>query len=1099
MTHESARHVVSRLWLYAFAGIVAVACAVPRARASWPVVATDVNPNGDFSQPVNGRKPLRAFATDLGVYELDTTLKGVRIWQRTGDGTELQRPPDSDDFVPYTQTQLEAARQSRRSPFRFTGFVTEDGRIPADDSHGSVFKTPVGLDKHPTENKFAVVSAGEYIDQGLNQYCPSIQVYGFEETAGEDGALSSVTLTFEGSFENAFHETTNGWQHVIDRIWQYPDVLVTTNYFSDGSISSVTTNTFVEYETTLLDRSISTNWVYVLSTNDGTFVTLSTNSYSRTGLEDPVWWNPLQTDLLVPDFEYTIIITNDWVSVSTNYYSLTNWVFKPVGITTNASYLAMATDVAFLGDDGLVASIVSEDYQSERSAFLVFGTDPAAPARLFPVDGLDRAIKGIATDRDGNIYAAVPDMSAVFRFPAPDATSDGVGGTPGGWLALDDRTPVAHDDFVAGVTNGPGSALGRLSHPADVAVWYPEESPILLVADTANNRVQAFDPNALVWAETNWLGTNPPRRPSSPNGLVPVLVEGLGQPIQLDPETGLPFDPGIIPFVETNGQDVVTNYYHIPAYISYVSTNGTGVVTNYYRLETTAFPLFATDSIGGVPVDSPKNPEGAWGQDGTTAFVLSDTGGHRVRVFSIDDLSALDSDEILAMAVWWPSVGGGAQGLAAHDMFVADGSSGGSVVYWDAAVPDAVSTKVHVVREHETYENELHFTVAPARHDRTYTLSVEGGAGVVEPVQATATVPAGATEGVFTFAAKDGIVSTELLVSWRDRYGNCVPEGDPKAVRYVVQRVAASPAYTLGVSSDGGFSTNALLVVENVDPIVTNPQVIGYVVPMDPPYVQALGFRVEASDASGADDSSLAYLWWASTNVNWAINHRDWAVTNNDWASSATGEWSEGPSFPAEQSATASVITGTDAGGLVSNTVSLLVARGREVRLPPYPLGLDRLDEVGYPLTAEPGTTPFYIVCTVLDKDGGHTIVSFPSPSEPSGYADLWSGVYDRGVSPENPPSTTASYQARFTAVSGSGVTFVVTLAPGSGDPQLTDSVRLEAATTLANPDWSGVGDFSVGSSFLSLPEASRSSSAVTNAVPTVGEGGARFYRVVRP
>lgn len=1095
MTHESARHVVSRLWLYAFAGIVAVACAVPRARASGPVVATDVNPNGDFSQSVNGRKPLRAFATDLGVYELDTTLKGVRIWQRTVDGTELQRPPDSDDFVPYTQTQLEAARQSRRSPFRFTGFVTEDGRIPADDSHGSVFKTPVGLDKHPTENKFAVVSAGEYIDQGLNQYCPSIQVYGFEETAGEDGALSSVTLTFEGSFENAFHETTNGWQQVIDRIWQYPDVLVTTNYFSDGSISSVTTNTFVEYETTLLDRSFSTNWVYVLSTNDGSFVTLDTNSYSRTNLDEPVWWNPLQTNLIVPGFEYTIIITNDWVSVSTNYYSLTNWVFKPVGITTNASYLAMATDVAFLGDDGLVASIVSEDYQSERSAFLVFGTDPAAPARLFPVEDLDRAIRGIAVDKEtGDIYAAVPDLSVVFRYRSP-------GRTPASWTTdLDDRTPVAHDDFVAGVTNGPGSALGRLSHPADVAVWYPEESPILLVADTANNRIQAFDPNALVWAETNWLGTNPPRRPSSPNGLVPVLVEGLGQPIQLDPETGLPFDPGIIPFVETNGQDVVTNYYHIPAYIPYVSTNGTGVVTNYYRLETTAFPLFATDSIGGVPVDSPKNPEGAWGQDGTTAFVLSDTGGHRVRVFSIDDLSALDSDEILAMAVWWPSVGGGAEGLAARDMFVADGSSGGTVVYWDAAAAEGAPTKVHVVREHETYGNELHFTVAPARHDRTYTLSVEGGAGVVEPVQATATVPAGATEGVFTFAARDGIVSTETLVSWRDQYGNWASEGDPKAVSAVTNTVFVSPSYTLAVSSDGGFSTNAVLAVANVDPVVTNAQVIGYVVQGLDPYVQALGLRIEASDVSGADDSALTYLWWASTNVNWAINHRDWAVTNHEWAASATGEWSEGPSFPAEQNTTASVITGTETAGPVTNTVSLMVARGREVRLPPYTIGRIQLDEDGYPIASEPGNTPFYVVCTVLDKDGGHAIVSFPTPSEPSGYAGIWTGVYDRDVNPEDSQTSEAEYRARFTAVSGTGVTFVVTLAPGSGDPLPSDTVSLESATDLANPNWARLGSsFRVGSAFLSVPAAERSSAAMTNNVTPAGSGEVRFYRVVRP
>lgn len=1098
MPIEAARHIVSRLWLYAFAGIVAVAIGAPHARASGPVSATEENPNGSFSQTVSGRTPLRAFATDLGVYELDTSLKGVRIWQRTGDGTELQRPPNSDAFRPYTATQLDEARQSHSAPVRFTGIVTEGGRIPQDDSGGIVFKKPVGLDKHPTENRFAVLSTGEYINQGLNRYCPSIQVYGFEETAGDDEALSSVTLSFEGAFENAFHETTNGWRQVIDRIWQYPDVLVTTNYYSDGTILSVTTNNFVEYETTLLDRQLSTNWVYVVSTNDGTSVTLQTNSYSRTGLDEPVWWNPLYTDLLVPGFEYTTIQTNDWVQVSTNYYSLTNYVFQPVSITTNASYLATATDVAFLGDEGLVASITAEDYQSVRSAFLVFGTDPAAPAKLFPVEGLDKAIQGIATDRDGNIYAAVPDMAAVFRFPPPDATADGFGGTPGAWLRLDDRTPVFHDDFVAGVTNASGSTRGRLSSPADVAVWYPEEEPFLLVADTANNRIQMFDPNSLDWAETNWLGTNPPRRPSSPDGLLPVFFEELGTPIQIDPATGLPFDPDILPFVETNGMDVVTNYYHALPYLPFVSTNSSGVVTNYYRIERTAFPVFSSADCGVLSAAPPLGPKGAWGQDGTTSFVLADTGQHRVRVFEIDDLSAIDSDEILAMAVWWPSLDGSAGGLAARDMFVADGASGDSVVYWDAAAFEGSSAKVHVVREHETYGNELHFTVSPARHERTYTLSVDGGDGVVEAVQATATVPAGATEGVFTFAARDGIVSAETLVSWRDQYGNQVPEGDPKAARFVAQRILASPAYTLAVSS-GGFSTNALLAVENVDPIVTNAQVIGYVVPGLNPYVQALGFHIDATDASGADDSSLAYLWWASTNVNWAVNHRDWAVTNHDWASSASAEWSEGPSFPVEQYTTASLITGTETAGLVSNTVSLMVARGREVRLPPYTFGRTKLDRDGYPLSSEPGTTPFYVVCTVLDKDGGHTIVSFPTLAEPADYADIWAGVYDRAVSPEDSPSSTASYQAQFTAVSGTGVTFVTTLDPRSGDPQSTDIVRLEVATDLANPNWSKIDDFSVGSAFLSVQEPCRKSAAVTNSVPTDGSDTVRFYRIVKP
>ena len=1077
MTHKSAHHAVSRLWLYAFAGIVAVVCAAPRARASGTVPVADENATGAFSQAANGREPLRAFMTDLGVYELDNRINCVRIWQRGGDGTELFRPQDSAAFRPYTSVQVE---QSRPRPQRFMGIDA--------DGNGIQFKKPVGMDMHPDGGKFAVVSAGEYINQGLNQYCPSIQVYEISETAGEDGSLSEVLVSLAAEYANAFHETTNGWQQVVDRIYQYPDVLVTTNYYSDGTIRSVTTNTFVNYTTNLIDRSSSTNWVYIAATNGDGAVTLSyTNAQSQTGQTEPVWWNPVYTALLVPGFEYTLILTNDYFTVSTNYYSFTNYVFKPIGISTNSSYLATATDVAFLGDEGLVASITAEDYQAVRSAFLVFGSDPAAPARLFPVEGLDKAIQGIAVDKEtGDIYAAVPDMAAVFRFRSPGATSDGVGGSPGSWLSLADRTPIFHDDFVAGVTNAPGSTAGRLSSPADVAVWYPEnENPFLLVADAGNNRIQMFDPNSLNWAETNWLGTNPPRRPSSPDGLLPVFFEELGTTIPIDPETGLPFDPDILAFVETNGMDVVTNYYHALPYIPFATTNGNGVVTNYYRLETTAFPVFSTEGAGCLSAAPPKGPKGAWGRDGETAFVLADTGNRRVRVLDIADFSAIDSDEILAMAVWWPSFGGSAQGLSARDMAVV-----GDSLYWDALVPDATVEKVHVVRENETYENELHFTVAPARHDRTYTLSVEGAAGVVEPVLATVTVPAGATEGVFTFAALDGIVSTETIVSWRDQYGNQVPEGDPKAVRSVEQPVFVSPAYTLAVSSDGGFSTNAFLAVENVDPIVTNAQVIGYVAAGLEPYVVALGFHVDAADASGADDASLSYLWWASTNVNWAVNHRDWAVTNHDWAASAGGEWSEGPSFPAEQNTTASVITGTETAGLVTNTVCLMVARGREVRLPPYTFGRTKIDEDGYPFASEPGTTPFYVVCTVLDKDGGYTILSFPTPPEPSGYADLWTGVYDRDVIPDGATSSDAVYRARFTSVSGTHVAFEVTLVYGT--PLSTDILLLESATSL-DGEWTTLKRVTVGGPILSR------GSPQTFSVSPAGSGEVRFYRIVRP
>ena len=92
MTHEAARRTVSRLWLRAFAGIVAGACSMLASPASADVPAALVHPVAAFSQPVNGRTPAAAFATEAGLYELDTAGKSVRVWQRSDEGLELLCP-----------------------------------------------------------------------------------------------------------------------------------------------------------------------------------------------------------------------------------------------------------------------------------------------------------------------------------------------------------------------------------------------------------------------------------------------------------------------------------------------------------------------------------------------------------------------------------------------------------------------------------------------------------------------------------------------------------------------------------------------------------------------------------------------------------------------------------------------------------------------------------------------------------------------------------------------------------------------------------------------------------------------------------------------
>lgn len=1045
--------------------------------ASADMPATQLYSGAAFSQTVYGRAPAAAFVTDLGVYELDTEVKAVRIWQRSDEGLELLRLQNSLDFRPFTTTQIEAMPAGTR-PQRFLGVppVEEGGRIVG-DTNVVAFKQPVGLAKHPSESRFAVLSTGEYINQGNNRNIPSIRVYDFEEATGADGALGSVTISLAEEFSNAFHTTTNGAKLVIDRIYRYPDVLVVTNYYSDGSIYSVTTNTFVDYTYTTNQMTFVTNWVYVVSAGEPPVT--QTNDYSRTGLEEPLWWDPLNASLFVEGFEYTILQTNLWVTVSTNYWTLTNWVWRYSSITTNASYLSTATDVAFLGGDGLVASITAEDYQAVRSGFLVVGSDPDAEAKIFPVGDQDKAIRGIAVDKDtGDIYAAVPERSAVFRYPSP-------GGTPASWLSLDDRTPVVHDDFVAGVPDQAGADLGLLSNPEDVSVWYPDGGdPILLVADAANGRVQGFDPASTTWIATNWLGSTYVGQLDPSDSSTWSQTDWTG--------TGLPFSTNVS-FVVTTNTVPVTRYSGLQPYTVLIDV----VTTNFYRLVPTAFPLFAVGSSGAEPFD----PCGVSGKDGESVFAVADTKNHRVAVYEAD-LAGMESDEILALAVRWPGAEDAWSGLSFRDLAVTNGSSGGSVAWLDFLHTNALAGSdglltgtTLLVQEHETYENELRFAVAPSRFDRTFSLSVSDADGAVVVAQATCTVPAGGTEGVFTLVAKDGLVTTAEDVSWRDPYGNWTTEAvaaaaiaavAPEKSGYyaVTNTYAVLPVYTLTISSADGYSTNATLAVANVDPVITNALFRGYVVYDDPPYVMVQGLIVSARDWVDAD-ADLRYLWWATTNRNWAANNLDWAVTHNDWADSASSDWSELDPFEAEQTATASELTATPVADIVTNAIDLVVAVGNEVSLP---FGYD-VD--GIYARVQPGACPIYVVCTVLDKDGGAAIITFPTPPEPTGTADRWNleGNYSGGGG--DPLSSSAVYAARFTAISSNDVTFVVTRV--SGTSRADDTVSLESATSLLGP-WSKLGaSHTVGDRFLA------GETEVEIRVNPAGSGDIRFYRVVKP
>lgn len=166
MMPETTRHAVSRLWLYAFAGIVAVLFASPTRAGE--LALEQVLPNAPFSQSAQGtRTPIAAFATENGVYELNTSPAAVRVWPRSAEAGEL-------------------------TSSRLTGYDSS--------GKGAGFGEPKALVKKPGENVIAVLDACPTVE-GLGKYS-RVAFYSFEETLNEKGVLSKVSFTLEGEIRN---------------------------------------------------------------------------------------------------------------------------------------------------------------------------------------------------------------------------------------------------------------------------------------------------------------------------------------------------------------------------------------------------------------------------------------------------------------------------------------------------------------------------------------------------------------------------------------------------------------------------------------------------------------------------------------------------------------------------------------------------------------------------------------------------------------------------------------------------------------------------------------------------------------------------------
>lgn len=452
--------------LFAAAALAAVA-------ETGGVNLVSVNAGTEYSKSASSRTPAHAFATAAGVYELDSAAGAVRFWQRAYPGKELMFLKGAPGVF------------STGGEYRFTG--------KAAGGTGEAFRGVKSLAASPAGGRFAVLSTGAW----SASYRPSVQVYDFEETADSAGRLSSLLVTNAVSYSESLFEYVASESKEVESVdYTYAKVGV-----------SVTTN------------SVTTKYVYVIAT-EPELVTQEFETYENA--YDVLDHDP-QSGYVVGTcwpVEYVDVTTRDvyqWVYV-------TNFVTRYTYATN--SYLCSATDVAFLGSSGLVASLdgsklVSSSGGTESvvgvSGLLVFDlADPGAEAIVLPVSGLGGAIAGIDVDQDtGDVYAAVPSRSAVFKISSP-------GGSAESWLALSSGTEIAESDgsggapawsVAAGEPGVSSSGFGYLARPQDVAVWTPPAmgEPLLMVAEgTATGRIAAFDlsSNAVFSASTPSGGTS---------------------------------------------------------------------------------------------------------------------------------------------------------------------------------------------------------------------------------------------------------------------------------------------------------------------------------------------------------------------------------------------------------------------------------------------------------------------------------------------------------------------------------------------------------------------------------------------------------------
>ena len=453
MTYKSARRSVFRLWLRAFAGIVAVLCA-GGARAA---TGSTLYSRAAFAQYQAKRTPSDVFVTYLGVYELDEATKTIRVWQKDPFGEEC--------------------RSSR--------FAGRDA-----SKNGETFILPVAMDKHPTKDVVAVLDAASFIP-GLGQ-TPQIQFYSFRETTGSDGKLESTAFTFLGCYADESLEKASSIAFLPDGKIAVSSnrenastgrgsILFLSGYESPESLGSALTDA---YPVNAVGADLESDYIWVCVG--------SSNAVYR--------YRPLSGG--APNFASSGVYDSpsDLLSVA---QSEDKW---PVLVTGRFSGESTAADEEALEESlrreilALMKTGVSAELSGRPAAALAsyatfYGLYQSAsvqrvslmhPSLLASLEDeeFDKALsENFSKVPSAFSYLPAGELIGMFdSFPAIylrnfSTGSDGL---------------LAHDT-VLGTEGEGGAALGWLSAPRAARVWTPRGGdPCVLVADTGNNRICAF-------------------------------------------------------------------------------------------------------------------------------------------------------------------------------------------------------------------------------------------------------------------------------------------------------------------------------------------------------------------------------------------------------------------------------------------------------------------------------------------------------------------------------------------------------------------------------------------------------------------------------